>query len=248
MNEKEFDNVYLLHQKWLNKEDGGVRADLSGLDLRGMDMRWKNLEQAILGSTNLGVANLENVNLSGANLRYANLTGVNLRCANLCDADMYHVDLTGADLRWTNMEGADLSFADISGADLFGANLRDANIAGVKHHPGTVFFSLQCPEKGAFIAYKKVSNLIVELEVPADAMRSSATTRKCRCSKAKVLGFYNHDRNELPVEEVINYNYGYTIYHKGLMVYPDKWDDNRWNECSNGIHFFLTFEEAKNYK
>jgi len=27
----------------------------------------------------------------------------------------------------------------------------------------------------------------------------------------------------------------------------DKWDDDRWNECSGGIHFFLTRAEAEAY-
>ena len=36
-------------------------------------------------------------------------------------------------------------------------------------------------------------------------------------------------------------------YVKGEMVYPDSFDDNRWNECSHGIHFFINKEDALNY-
>ena len=118
---------------------------------------------------------------------------------------------------------------------------------GVKYNSNTTFLVLQCPNEGAFIAYKKVNNIIIKLEVPADAKRSSATTRKCRCSKALVLGFHGTEGNELDITEVVNPNYVETTYRKGEMVYPDKWDENRWNECSHGIHFFLTFDEAKNY-
>ena len=157
-----------------------------------------------------------------ANLRYAYLTG----------ADLRYADLTGADLR---------------GANLFNADLRGANINNVHYDETTSFFALQCPEKGAFIAYKKVRNIVIELEVPADAKRSSATTKKCRCSKAKVLGFYDLDRNELDMDEVVNLNRVKTVYRKGEMVYPDKWDEDRWDECSNGIHFFITFDEARRY-
>ena len=26
-----------------------------------------------------------------------------------------------------------------------------------------------------------------------------------------------------------------------------EWDDNRWNECSGGIHFFVNRIDAENY-
>lgn len=177
----------------------------------------------------------------------ANLNGADLRYANLYGADLCGADLSRANLRGANLCGADLRYANLCGADLCGANINN-----VKYNERTSFFALQCPEKGSFIAYKKVDDIIIELEVPADAKRSSATTRKCRCSKAKVLGFYDIDRNELNIDEVLNRNYfnfkySETVYRKGEMVYPDSWDEDRWNECSHGIHFFMTFEEAKNY-
>lgn len=31
----------------------------------------------------------------------------------------------------------------------------------------------------------------------------------------------------------------------GKVVVPSGFDENRWNECSQGIHFFLTFEELR---
>ena len=42
-------------------------------------------------------------------------------------------------------------------------------------------------KKGSFIGWKKAKNYIIKLEVLADAKRSSATGRKCRCDKAKVV-------------------------------------------------------------
>lgn len=38
-----------------------------------------------------------------------------------------------------------------------------------------------------------------------------------------------------------------TEYRAGEIVKSDVWDDNRWDECSNGIHFFITKTEAENY-
>ena len=47
---------------------------------------------------------------------------------------------------------------------------------------------------------------------------------------------------------IVNHKYGHdTVYEVGKEVLPDSWDDNRWNECSHGIHFFITKQEAINY-
>jgi len=37
------------------------------------------------------------------------------------------------------------------------------------------------------------------------------------------------------------------FYRAGETVRPDSWDENRWNECSHGIHFFITRAEAEAY-
>lgn len=47
--------------------------------------------------------------------------------------------------------------------------------------------------------------------------------------------------------EIVNHMYCKTRYEIGEFVYPDSFDEDRWRECSNGIHFFTTFDEAKNY-
>ena len=90
--------------------------------------------------------------------------------------------------------------------------------------------------------------MLIKLEIPADAKRSSATTSRCRCEKAKVLGFYDSlGLNELNITELVNNRYEKCRYVKGKMVYPDYFDDNRWDECSHGIHFFINKQDAINY-
>jgi uncharacterized protein YjbI with pentapeptide repeats len=61
------------HAKWLNNEEGGERADLTGADLR-----WARL--------------------IGADLRWARLIGADLRGARLIGADLSEARLIGADL------------------------------------------------------------------------------------------------------------------------------------------------------
>ena len=156
-----------------------------------------------------------------------------LRGAYLGDAD-----LRGADLR-----GADLGDADLGDADLRDAYLGGADLRGAKNIP---FIPLACPSDGAFIGWKKVNKCIVKLLIPEDAKRSSATTNKCRCDKAKVLEITSMETNE-HLDEITNREYAPCVYKVGEMVYPDSFDDDRWNECSHGIHFFINKQEAVEY-
>ena len=105
-----------------------------------------------------------------------------------------------------------------------------------------------CPEKGSFIGYKKCrGNLIVELEIPDDALRSSATTRKCRCSKAKVLSITNLDGSKSECTEATSNRVSSFVYKVGETVEVPDFDPNRFIECSTGIHFFMHREEAEGY-
>ena len=158
-----------------------------------------------------------------------------------------------ADLRDADLRGANLRDADLRGANLRGANLRNANLCGAKNTDKTVwdaytaFYPLQCPETGSFIGYKKAADKIVMLEICADAKRSSATSRKCRCSKAKVLSITNLDGSESGLSEIeSDYDEDF-IYCVGETVEVPDFNDNRWNECAPGIHFFITREEAVKY-
>ena len=132
-------------------------------------------------------------------------------------------------------------------ANLSNADLRYADLSNAKSNDCTAFYDLQCPEEGDFIAFKKASGKIVKLRIPAEARRSSATTRKCRAEFADVLEILNNDKTKADVSKVTsNYDCG-VIYKVGERVTADSWDDDRWNECSHGIHFFITFDEAVNY-
>ena len=131
-------------------------------------------------------------------------------------------------------------------ADLCGANLRGAGLCDAKNLP---YIPLACPSEGAFVGWKKVKDRkdrLVKLEIPEDARRSSATTNKCRCDKAKVLAITSMDENE-SFDEVLCETHASLLYKVGEMVYPDSFDEDRWNECSNGIHFFINKQEAIDY-
>ena len=142
-------------------------------------------------------------------------------------------------------EKADLSEANLGGANLRGANLSEANLRGANYNENTAFFAICCPEKGDFIGYKKAGGKIVELMITGK--RSSATTRKCRCSEAKVLSITEIDGTSSDADIVYSDHDRNFSYKIGNTVTVDNFDDDRWNECSTGIHFFITRDEAVRY-
>lgn len=145
-------------------------------------------------------------------------------------------------------ERANLRDADLRDANLYGADLRGAkNVDEVKWNMHTIFYPLQCPETGSFIGYKKTSGYIIELEICADAKRSSATSRKCRCSKAKVLSITYLDGSDSGLTEVRSDYSKEFVYRVGEIAEAPDFDENRWNECTAGIHFFITRGEAVKY-
>jgi uncharacterized protein YjbI with pentapeptide repeats len=223
------------HKKWLRNE-GGERADLNGADLHGADLHGADLRRA-----NMRGANLSGINVYGANLSYADLEGAYLSYTDLRYADLSCVDLSYADLSFAELHEVDLSEAILNGANLSYADLRGADLSDVVYNETTAFYALQCPEEGEFIGWKKCENgVLVKLLIPEDAKRSSATSRKCRASKAIVLDI-------IGAEKGISQNDMTFIYEVGKEMIPDSFDEDRWNECSHGIHFFLTRNEAERY-
>jgi hypothetical protein len=264
MKKEELKEILDKHLKWLENEEGGEHADLSGADLRYADLSGADLRYADLSGVNLRYVNLRDVNLRGINLSGADLSGADLRDVNLRYADLSGVNLSGAylsdvNLRGVNLRGADLSGVNLSGTDLRGVNLKDVNLSGVnlsgaylrgvnlsgikdadKMQDILISHTSICPE-GTIIGWKKCrNNVIVKLEIPAEAKRSNATGRKCRAEYAKVL-------EVIGAEVGISQHNLSVVYKAGEIIYPDKWDEDRWNECSHGIHFFITRLEAEKY-
>lgn len=232
MTRDELNNILDAHKFWLLGL-GGRKADLRGADLRGADLMRSDLREANLIGADLKYAYLSGADLSGADLRYSNLVGV-----DLMGADISGAVLRGASLIYADLRGANLMDADLMNADLMYANLRHADIN----------YPISCPEKGSFIGFKKCrDSLIVELEITDDSLRCSATGRKCRCSKAKVISITNLNGEPADVNvahSIKNYNF---IYKVGEIVEVKDFDTNRWNECSTGIHFFTDRNIAVNY-
>ena len=213
-------------------------------------------------------SDFENASFMGtAFVAYSTVVDCNFKGADFYSTDMDHVKFSGCDFRDCQFDSArfwKVSFRDCIFNDAFFINCSfidcsfencSTAISGVHACSGFPYVPMACPEEGEFIGYKKVcldmsrlSSGIVKLRIPADAKRSSAGGRKCRCSHAYVEGIYTLSGEPLKVVGYSAYSSrGKIAYEPGKMVYADTWDDDRWNTCSHGIHFFLNRVEAVNY-
>ncbi len=224
-----------------------LKANLSNANLKMADLGFSKLFQADLHGADLSGADLRSADLSMSNLSHANLISAKLSSADLSGADLHGTDLRAAVLCGADLFKADLSGADLRSANLYGADLRGANTDGIVYDAKTFFFAMQCPEEGAYIGYKRAGNLIVKLEIPADAKRSSATSRACRASKAKVISITDLCGNPACQSVPSDYDSDF-IYTVGKTVEVLDFCEDRWAECASGIHHIITRQEAVSCK
>jgi hypothetical protein len=215
------------------------------------------LDHADLRDLHLFGIDLQDAYLYNANFQNCNLRKANLRGAYLCRAYLRDVQLNEADLTNANLQGACLRSAWITDANLKGTKLRNIDLTGATllRSINIPYYPLACPSDGEFIAWKKVTvgkivtleDYLVKLKIPADARRSSGTSRKCRCDKAEVLEITNIKTGQ-KVDSVTNYVYGFKTIHKvGEMVIPSGFNPDRWKQCAQGIHFFINKQDAIEY-
>ena len=179
-----------------------------------------------------------------ADLSHADLSHADLRCADLRYADLRYADLSYADLRSANLRSANLSYANLSYADLRCADLRSADLRCADLRSANLrsddllrlLSSRTILPEGDLIGWKQLNGgKICKLLIPASAKRLGGVVgRKCRAEYATVL-----DGDGMSSRGV--------VYKTGETVRPDSFDPNPMIECSNGIHFFITRQEAEEY-
>lgn len=228
MNQKQIDKALKQHRLWLEDNRLGKHANLANVDLSGLDLRFASLRRA-----NLRDANLQNADLSDADLYCADLSFANLR---------------GAYLQGASLQGASLQSANLQYANLQYTNLQNADLSGAQGIPDYVVSTTSiCPD-GDLIVYKKAAAdsrpVLLTLLIPKEAKRSNATGRKCRAEWAILQDIQGVDWQYDGGDVRSFYDDTFVYPPIGQKVMPNRWDDNRWVECSYGIHFYLTKDEA----
>jgi len=231
------------------------RADLHKAELSLADLSGADLYEANLTKANLNEANLYAADLSNADLRKADLNNADLRKADLNKAELNNVDLSYADLKYANLSGASLIDADLTAADLCGADLRGVDLSGVDLMEANLCSCNLEDSIGPLIEYRKgkiltediigykkcKDNVIVTLKIPRGATVFSINGCKCRTNKAKVIDIDGSCR------DIAISDYKYMSYYIGDEITVYNFNCQYNIECAEGIHFFMTREEAERY-
>ena len=123
-------------------------ADLTNVNLDGIDLSGKMLNGARFWNTDLRGADLSGSSLTGADFTDADLSGADLSEAKLVNAHFIGAKLIDADLSDANLALANVTDADFSNADLTDTDFTDANIAATTF-TGAVFADTICPDGSA---------------------------------------------------------------------------------------------------
>jgi hypothetical protein len=157
------------------------------------------------------------------------------------DRDGTPADLRGADLYRADLSEAYLRGANLYRADLGGANLRGAYLGGAQWDHTTT--GIAPAPTGRLTVWGKKGPFLVKMRIDEGVPRSCGTTRKFRSASAIVLEIDDGAETRFTHSTA----YGETVYAVGKTIIPDSWDPDRWNECSHGIHWFLTRHEAEQW-
>lgn len=210
-------------------------------------------------------ANLRRADLSGSILSNACMHGTNLRDAKLAGADLSHADLSNAFLTSTDLSNAELSHANLSNSHMENstldfAKMYDTKIDGTNMYGASLISTDLSCSNGNLIEYRKGKILrddiigykkcvdehnryavTVTLKIPRGSIVFSINGHKCRTNRAIVMAISGVPR-------------AYSLLHEHCMSYYVGDEINIYNfdcqynrECAEGIHFFMTREEAEEY-
>lgn len=218
--------------KKLTREEG-IKKRLERGEKNFQNLDWSGLD--------LSNFNLSNTNLINTKLSHTNLSGANLHNADLIHADLSYADVQNADLSGATLDYAYLDSTDFRGALLKNTSMTEANLIG------TLFDESEKIRKGIIlkekmIGYKKCGDgEIITLRIPKGAIVFSINNSQCRTNKAKVIDISNGEKSTASIYD------DYFIYELGKTANVEDFDLRYNVECTTGIHFFRTKEEAENF-
>lgn len=112
----------------------------------------------------------------------------------------------------------------------------------------------KCPKNKDFYGYKILFDpfqyryFLAKLQIDAETLTANnGVVDKCRAEKVRVISIHNitnfKEKGPGDYEYVFHKCFHHegqnTEYTVGHIVYADKWDSNRFNVCTSGIHFYL---------
>lgn len=218
------------------KQPDFMYSKFNGLDLSGWDMRDLNLKRATF---------------DGCNLNGTDFSGSFMDHVAFYNNDIRNMKLHGCNARGCSFRFQDMTGIDLSGANIYASVLEDAtNQDKVIVDDDTKWYKMRCPEFGKpFIAWKCCTDLrVVMMLVPADAKRCMSTMETGRVSRVKVLSIKSIDEKEqfTWAQSTVDPDFYYEV---GKWLEPaNGFQEDRWKDSSQGIHFFLEREQCVAYQ
>ena len=241
-------------------------CDLSNSTFKNCNFKRTSIEESNFSRTNLNNSNFSKSSIINSNFNFINFINTNfkrntmyavtfkrasglnssfansiLEKCNFTSAILENASFFKAALTRVKFLKAKLEYVDFRGARMEKPDFTEAT----KNHFTTGLHSI-CPEEGSFIGFKKANGCLVKLKILSDARRSSAVGYKCRCDKARVLKVTNLKTGE-EVEEVFSDYDHLFCYKTGEIVEEPNYNEDKWNECTEGIHFFVDKDLAKQW-
>lgn len=136
VSQDELNEIIRLHGVWLREKIAGAQADLSDCDLTGANMRGVDLSRARFNRSIMRHADLSDSNLTQATMINVDLTDSYMSCCNLTEARMTRAKLKNATMRHCTMidtilRAVDLADADLHGSTLVGVDFSHSNLRDV---------------------------------------------------------------------------------------------------------------------
>ena len=224
-----------------------VNANFSFANFSSADFSYANFSSANFRFADFSYANFSSADFYSANFHYANFSSADFSSANFRFADFSYAnfssaDFSSADFHYANFNSADFSFAKFNSANFYSANFSSADFKN------SIFNYRITPETGKFIGWKKAQGKIIKLEIQkAKNVSGGLVGRKLRTDKVKVLEIQDKEGKKLDLKSISSdYNEKF-IYSVGKIITEKDFKKDDKIECSEGIHFFITRDEAVRY-
>lgn len=147
------------------------------------------------------ISNLDQINFNKASISATDFVLAVVSDTTFNRSDIVKVNFTNSQIHassfnFANITGSTFNYATLNKVCMYMSGIWNTIFENVKCYRCIIndvdsnripYVSLACPSEGSFIGWKVVDGCLIKLLIPEDAKRSSATTHKCRCDKAKVL-------------------------------------------------------------
>lgn len=242
-----------------------VNTDLTQANFSGSRINNCEFKKANIGNSNFLNSYLDHITFDDCDLTYSNFCYASLRNVVINGGALDNLPFQGSLIEFTQINNptlsntiflnAHVSCSEIN-ANLSNSILKNVTINKVVLGKDAKLPPMDIPESGQFTVWKKVlvdepyrRRAILKLRVPPKARRMAALKgKKCRVEYARVISAEDIDGKPLPKDTKLmsayNNNFKYKI---GEIVRANKFDGDRFTECSNGINCFLHKQDAIDY-